>query len=107
MLTAKKKALAELMVNEPKLSNVEYAKRIGIDPKTLYKWKKTVEFEEYLTELCRDKFKGLEAIAIDSLKKNALKGNQKAIEYILNYCGYQATQKVEVSETVISVDIEE
>jgi len=93
-LKAKQKALAELMVLQPEMTNVEYAKEIGIDPKTLYKWKKTDEFQEYLHSCCQLKFKSLEKLAIDKLRENINKGNQKAIEYALDYVGYKADTKI-------------
>ena len=45
--------MAELMVLEPNKTNLEYASIIGVDPKTLYKWKKCPEFQEYVHELCQ------------------------------------------------------
>ena len=106
-LTAKQKALAELMILKPELTNVEYAKEVVIDPKTLYKWKKKDEFQAYISELCQDKFKDLEKLAIDKLRDNISKGNQKAIEYTLDYLGYKATQKVEAELTNdININIE-
>ena len=106
-LTVKQKALAELMILKPELTNVEYAKEVVIDPKTLYKWKKMDEFQAYISELCQDKFKELEKLAIEKLRDNITKGNQKAIEYALDYLGYKATQKVEAELTNdININIE-
>ena len=106
-LTAKQKALAELMILKPELTNVEYAKEVVIDPNTLYKWKKKDEFQAYIRELCQDKFKDLEKLAIDKLRDNISKGNQKAIEYTLDYLGYKATQKIEAELTNdININIE-
>lgn len=101
-LTAKQKSLAELMVLKPELTNVQYAEEIGIDPKTLYKWKKTVEFQDYMHECCQAKFKDLEQLALTKLRENMAKGNQKAIEYALDYLGYKADTKIkaEVSDNV-------
>ncbi len=93
-LKAKQKILAELMVMKPELTNVQYAEEVGIDPKTLYKWKKTDEFQDYLHECCQDKFKDLEKLALDKLRDNIGKGNQKAIEYALDYLGYKADTKI-------------
>lgn len=95
-LSAKQQALADLMVLEPTLTNVEYAKRVGIDPKTLYKWKKTEEFQVYLKECCQEKFRELEKLAIEKLRANIIDGNQKAIEYVLDYAGYKPAQKAEI-----------
>ena len=106
-LKAKQKALAELMVYQPELTNVEYAKEIGIDPKTLYKWKKTDEFQDYMHQLCQEKFKDLEQLAIAKLQENIAKRNQKAIEYALDYIGYKPSQKIEADlNTDINITIE-
>lgn len=109
-LKPKQRLLAELMVEEPELTNVEYAEKINIDIKTLYKWKKTEEFEEYYHSLCREKFKNLEQLAIQRLKENVDMGYQKAIEYVLDYLGYKATDKIDANiegSLDINVNIEE
>ena len=40
------------MVNNPNMTNEEYAKEIGISPNTLDIWKNKEEFQDYLHELC-------------------------------------------------------
>lgn len=106
-LNAKQKALAELMVMNPGFTNVQYAEEIGIDPKTLYKWKKTDEFQDYMHQCCQEKFRSLEDLAIAKLQENIEKNHQKAIEYALDYLGYKATQKVEAEvNTDINITID-
>ena len=106
-LKPKQRALAELMVSNPELTNLQYAEEAGIDVKTVYKWKKEQEFQDYVHELCLAKFEGLEKLAIQKLKENMAKGNQKAIEYALDYLGYKATQKVEADvNTDINITID-
>lgn len=94
-LKAKQRLLAELMVARPELTNEEYAKEIGIDPKTLYVWKKKSEFQDYINQLCKEKFSDLQTLAIEKLQENIAAKNQKAIEYALDYLGYKASTKVE------------
>lgn len=104
-LTAKQKLLAETMVLEPELTNVEYAEKVNIDPKTLYKWKKTEEFQNYLHECCKAEFKSMEKLAMRKLKDNINKGNQKAIEYVLDYLDYKSAEKVEADlNATIEID---
>ena len=93
-LKPKQRLLAETMVLKPELTNLQYAEEVGIDPKTVYKWKKIPEFQEYVHELCLEKFHSLEKLAVEKLKENMTKGNQKAIEYTLDYLGYKAETKV-------------
>lgn len=99
LLKSKQKALAELMILKPELTNEEYAKEIGINPKTLYKWKKTVEFNEYLDELCKEKFNDMERLALEKLKAQLKKGNWKAIEYVLNGLGYKPEDKLDIKNS--------
>lgn len=106
-LKPKQRELAELMVNEPDLSNVEYAKRVGIDPKTLYKWQKTVEFQQYKHELCRRKFASLERLAMAKLQERVKKGDMRAITYVLDGAGYKASERVELTERSINITINE
>ena len=105
MLKPKQREIAEIMVLEPELSNEEYAARIGINPKTLYAWKKNEEFNDYIHDLCRKKFASLERLALKQLKHQIQKGNWKAIEYVLDGVGYKAIDKVEVSDTTTKITI--
>lgn len=104
-LTAKQRALAELLVLQPKTTNEEIAKQIKIDIKTLYKWKKTDEFQEYMSECYKKRFRDLEGLAIEKLKENIDNNCQKAIEYTLNYLGYKPVEKQEV-EMAATIEID-
>lgn len=98
-LKPKQKALAELMVLKPDLTNEKYAEQIGIDPKTLYKWKKTEEFNDYINELCKAKFADMERLAMEKLAAQLKKGNWKAIEYVLNGLGYKPEDKLDIKNS--------
>ena len=101
-LKPKQKLLAELMVGNPYLNNVEYAEAIGIDPKTLYKWKKTDEFQAYMSELLREQWKDAEKLAQKKMIELAMQGDYRANQYILDNLGYKPTTKVEAD---INADI--
>lgn len=106
-LKPKQRALAELMVSNPGFTNLQYAEEAGIDVKTVYKWKKEQEFQDYVHELCIERFRSLEDLAIAKLQENIEKNHQKAIEYALDYLGYKATQKVEAEvNTDINITID-
>ena len=47
----------------------------------------------------------LEKLAIQKLKENATKGNMRAIEYLLDYIGYKATEKIDVTSGDITINI--
>ena len=98
---------AELMAMHPTMKFEEIAAQVKVNKKTLWQWRKREEFILYYQDLCKDNFKELEALAVSKLKENALKGNQKAIEYILDYLGYNATTKIEADlNTDINLIIE-
>lgn len=95
-LKPKQQKAAELLALFPEKKEKEIAAEVGITQKTLWVWKKDYpEFMEYYHTICQNRFKELEGLAIKQLEANVKKGNQKAIEYALDYLGYHATQKVE------------
>lgn len=100
---------AELLALHPEMKEKDIAAEVNISQKTLWMWKtKFPEFQEYYHSLCQTAFKELEGLAIAKLKENVSKGNQKAIEYTLDYLGYHATQKVEADlHTDINITIGE
>ena len=100
---------AELLALFPDMKEKDIAAEVGISQKTLWMWKTQFpEFMEYYHTLNERKFKELESLAIAKLEANVRKGNQKAIEYALDYLGYHATQKVEADiKSDINITIEE
>jgi hypothetical protein len=105
-LNQKMKKCAEILVNEPEKPIHEVADELGVNRATLWKWRQREDYKEYEHQLCHARFLDLEKLAIEKLKENASKGNQKAIEYLLNYIGYKPTEKVEVTDKIISIEIE-
>ncbi len=94
-LTNKQKNAAEFMVANPDMNYEDVAQKLGISSMTLRRWRKLPEFQDFSHELCMERFKDLEKIAVQKLLENVRKNNQKAIEYALDYMGYKATEKVE------------
>lgn len=104
-LNRKQKLAAEIAASEPLTSGAEIARRVEVDVNTFYRWKKNPEWNDYLHELCQERFKDIEKIAVEKLKENVAKGNQKSIEYVLNYMGYQPEQKIDIRSGDISINI--
>lgn len=105
MLKPKEKALAELMCCEPSLRNIDYAQRCKISEKSVYVYKNKPEFQQYLDELCKKKFKSMESLALKKLKEEVEDNNFKAIQYVLDGLGYKAKEEQEVSMDVnIEID---
>ena len=104
-LTAKMKLCAEILVNDPEKKIGDLAQELGVDRKTLWKWRKREDYKAYEHELCHERFIDLEKLAIQKLKENASKGNQKAIEYLLDYIGYKAKEQQQVQmDAKIEID---
>lgn len=108
-LKPKQMKAAELLALFPDMKEKDIAAEVGVSQKTLWMWKtKFPEFMEYYHSINVNRFKELESLAIAQLEANVKKGNQKAIEYALDYLGYHATQKVEADiKTDINITIGE
>lgn len=104
-LNRKQKLAAEIMAAEPNLSGAKIAERVQVDVTTFYRWKKNQEFNDYVHTCCIEEFKDIEKIAIQKLRENAAKGNQKAIEYVLNYMGYKPEEKIDLHSSDICINI--
>lgn len=104
-LNSKQKRAAEIIVAEPEKHLGDIAQELGVDFSTLWRWRQKPEFKEYEHELCLERFKDLEKLAIYKLKENAKNNNQKAIEYILDYIGYKPEEKIDIRSGDIVVNI--
>ena len=106
-LTSKMKRCAEILVAEPEKPIEEVAAEIGVHRATLWKWRQREDYKAYEHELCHTRFLDLEKLAIQKLKENATKGNQRAIEYLLDYVGYKSPETVEIKDKIIKIEVEE
>lgn len=106
-LNAKMKRAAEILVSEPEKKLGDIAKELKIDESTLWRYRQRDDFKEYEHQLCVERMVDLQKLAIEKLKDNARNGNQKAIEYILNYGGFKAKEQIEVTENCINIHIDE
>lgn len=104
-LTNKMKLCAEILVNDPEIRIQDVADKIGVDRKTIWKWRQREDYKAYEHELCHERFLSLEKLAIQKLKENASKGNQRAVEYLLDYIGYKPTEKQDINmDAKIEID---
>lgn len=104
-LTAKMKLCAEILVNDPERSLGDIAQELGVDPSTLWRWRKREDYKAYEHELCHERFMDLEKLAIQKLKENTMNNNQKAIEYLLDYIGYKPKEQQEIQmDAKIEID---
>ena len=93
------------MAAEPLTSGAEIARRVEVDVNTFYRWKKNPEWVEYVHTCCVEEFKSIEKVAIKKLGENVNKGNQKAIEYVLNYMGYKPEETLDIRNGDINITV--
>ena len=108
-LKTKQAELLEVMLANPMASDVELAKILGINNKTVGVWRKQAEFQEELQARLADKWKDAERSAQETIINLVRLGDFKAAKYVLDSLGYAPAQKVEadVKSTIINLEIEE
>lgn len=95
-LSNKQMKAAEILVTQPEKKLQDVAKELNVTETTLWRWRQRSDFKEYESQLCHQRFLDLERLAIQKLKENVKKNNQRAIEYALDYAGYKTAEKVDL-----------
>lgn len=102
---ARKENLLQYWVNNPELSFDQITKDCHIAKKTFDSYRKNEDFMKRYRELCQQRFKELEAKAIEKLQKAVERGDWNAVKYVLDGQGYQAAQKIDMNTNTINVNI--
>ena len=110
-LNTKQKKALEMLTSGNGYSFKEIAEQIGTTPKTLWNWRNSNDFTEFQEELARlnnIRWQAAEDAAREAAIKLCRDGNQKMVQFVLQNCGYNPTQKVEADlHTDIEINIEE
>ena len=107
-LKAKQIELLEAMLANPMMSDVKLADQLGLNNKTVGKWRKMPEFQEELKKKLAEQWKDAERLAQLKMIELASEGCFQANKYILDSLGYAPTQKIEADlHTDIQINIEE
>lgn len=107
-LNAKQLELIEAMLAEPNMSNVKLAEKLGINNKTVGKWRKLDEFDKELKKRLQEQWQDAERLAQDTMISLCREGDFKASKYILDSLGYAPAQKIEADvHTDINILIED
>lgn len=107
-LTAKKLELIEAMLAYPMMSDVKLAEKLGINNKTVGKWRKDPEVQAEMRIRLAEQWGDAERLAQKKMIELADGGCFQANKYILDSLGYAPTQKVEADiKTDIVINIEE
>lgn len=98
--------VATVWVENPYLTFGEIAKMCKISANTFYNYRQDETFMAIYKELCQQKYKESESIAINKLRELAASGNWNAVKYILDGLGYKPEDKTKVSvEAAPSIEI--
>lgn len=101
-LTDKQQMALELLTCGKGLKYKDICEAVGIDGKTLWRWRNEPEFAHFQEELKRVNDERWLA-TVDAAREAALKlvneGNPKLVEFVLKNEGYNPTQKVEADIT--------
>lgn len=107
-LKTKQIELLEIMLANPMMSDVGLAELLGLNNKTVGKWRKMPEFQAELKKRLAEQWKNAESLAQKKMIELAGEGNFNANKYILDSLGYAPTQKIEADvKTDIVINIEE
>lgn len=97
----------ETWLNNPLMRLDMVAKEAGIERTTFYRYRQNPLFMEEYRRRQRERFAAMEGKAIELLDEELNNKNWNAIKYTLDGLGYKPTDKVEITETTIKVDIDE
>ena len=101
----RKKNVLEYWVNNPNQTYEQICKATGIARKTFLDLRRNEDFMKQYKELCQQRFKELEAKAIEKLVGQLDDNQWNAIKYVLDNQGYSAAQKVDLNTNTIKVTI--
>ena len=97
--------LIALEIEQPLLTNEQYAEIIGCSNSTIAHWRISEVYQEELHKQLRKAFKNSVKIARKTMEDLARQGDYKASEYILNSAGYQAPLDINLTTNVIKVTL--
>lgn len=89
--------VATVWVENPYITFGEIAKLCKISENTFYNYRQDDTFMAIYRELCQQKYKESESLAINKLREMAAGGNWNAVKYILDGLGYKPEDKTKVS----------
>jgi predicted DNA-binding protein (UPF0251 family) len=112
-LNPKQKKALELLTCGLGLTFKDIAEQVGVDEKTLWRWRNSPDFAHFQAELSRlneIRWQAAEDAAREGAISLCREGNQKMIEFVLKNIGYNPTNKVEAdvkTDIVINLDDED
>lgn len=107
-LKPKQIELLEIMLANPMMSDVKLAELMGLNNKTVGKWRKLPDFQAEMKARLAEQWKDAERLAQKKMIELANDGCFQANKYILDSLGYAPAQRIEADiNTDIEITIEE
>jgi hypothetical protein len=97
----------EIWLANPLLSFNEIAEKAGISERTFARYRANEAFMSKYDTRCRERFKSLQAKAMEQMEILMEQGNWNATKYALDGNDYGGKQKLEINSTTIKVSVEE
>lgn len=97
----------EIWLANPLLSFTEIAEKAGVSDATFLRYRQNEEFMQKYDVRCREKFKALQAKALEQMEILVEQGHWNATKYALDGNDYAGKQKLEINSTTIKVSVEE
>ena len=110
-LTKKQQLAIELLTSGAGMSYKHVAEEVGVNLKTLWRWRNEPEFAHFQAEIQRINDARWDA-TVDAAREAAVKlckeGKSDFVKFVLQNAGYNPTQKIEAEvNTDIVINIEE
>lgn len=97
----------EVWLANPLLSFQEIAEKAGVSDSTFLRYRQNEEFMKRYDARCRERFRSLQAKAMEQMEVLMEQGNWNATKYALDGNDYGGKQKLEINSTTIKVKVEE
>ena len=111
-LNKKQKLALELLTNGEGLTLRQIAELVDVNEKTLWRWRNEPEyalFQDELTRINNERWQAAEDAARAAAIRLCKEGKTEMVKFVLQNCGYNPTQKVDVDADLhnITINIEE
>lgn len=109
-LHQKQRKALELLTCGLGMTFKEIAEQVGVDEKTLWRWRNAPEYAHFQAELKRlndIRWQAAEDAAREGAISLCREGNQKMIEFVLKNVGYNPTNRIEAevhNDIIINID---
>ena len=96
---------ADLKWTDPNRAWGTIASELGVDPKTLYRWRQSEEWEVTFRQAGQEYVEALAPVAILALRKQWAKGNANGALDVLRSFGFLSNERIEIDQTMTAAEV--